>query len=210
MQSGNYPRAMSETAMIELEAALTEYPIVDELVLIGGKSGVVMPLLRDEQIIPMDDLIWNICGINRFAGGVDYSVGQHALLVHSLCPSYLKRQALVHDLHEGLCGDVPSPVKEFVNRLGDGAWSKMEGILASRVRRFMGVPLQLDPEVHRLDMVARGVEVAYLMPQKTQSAYNRYGVAVRRFRGYEHHFVPRTRQQTYYRLTEMFKLEGML
>jgi hypothetical protein len=97
-----------------------------------------------------------ISRICRFTGHCDrfYSVAEHSVWVSHLVPSHLARQALVHDLHEALVGDVSSPLKGVIGaeykRLEQEAWAL--------VADLCGVPVTVDPLVKRADLVMLGVE----------------------------------------------------
>lgn len=174
-----------------------------------GTNGTVMSLMHCDKILTVEELVWNICGINRYTGGTNFSVGQHTLLVDALCKSHLKPHALVHDLHEGITGDVSTPVKQAVDYIGNGGWTKFETAVASRVRRWFKLACETPEEVKEIDRLSRGIEVAYLFNTTTQRAYADAGVPVYYDKKCKPYFVHRTREQVARELMVRLKMEGL-
>ena len=117
----------------------------------------------------------------------------------------------MHDLHEGICGDVPSPFKAFLNEVTNGAWQIAEGMVAVRVRRWFHLHPQFDPLVYEADIQARGIEVGHLFKNnKARKMYLKGGVAIQYCPELSWLFEPMSRREVYYRLVTLFQEEGLL
>ena len=98
----------------------------------------------------------------RFTGHTTqfYSVAEHSVWVSLLVPSTLARQALVHDLHEALVGDVSTPLKALIpgyRAIEQAAWRQ--------VALLCDVPVEVHPLVKRADLMMLAAERRLLMPR---------------------------------------------
>ena len=62
------------------------------------------------------DLAQHLAKLCRFGGACTefYSVAQHSVLCAAYAPEHLKYQALMHDVHEAITGDMLSPIKQLL------------------------------------------------------------------------------------------------
>lgn len=117
--------------------------------------------------------IWNVDTIAhalgqqaRYTGHAKfrYSVAEHSVLV-SLLSDHLNIgdpfEALMHDAHESVMGDLAKPWKSFV-----AGWSEAEKMASDSLRSAFGLPLEESPEVKQLDMTALFIEAYFLMKSR--------------------------------------------
>jgi len=101
------------------------------------------------------DFARGISRIPRFGGQAkkNYSVAQHSLVVAFLCPLGSKDVGLIHDLPEGILGDVVSPLKDLLPdyRRIEKKWE--EAIL----EKYCSTS-HLPPEVKQADQLAYELE----------------------------------------------------
>jgi len=75
-------------------------------------SGVRFYLLRPTvDMIHLRDIAWHLSGINRFTGGVRYTVAEHCVRVSRLLPPELEADGLLHDASEAYLNDLSNPLK---------------------------------------------------------------------------------------------------
>lgn len=82
--------------------------------LFNSASGKIISLKNPtSEMIDIKDIAGALCKICRFGGQIStfYSVAQHSVLVTSLAPKELKKEALLHDATEAYLGDVIKPLK---------------------------------------------------------------------------------------------------
>lgn len=101
--------------------AITPFHRPHSACFVQTQSGACVDLLApDLTDVTLTDLATSLSRLARFLGntkpGNPYSVAQHSLLVMQILedqgqPSSLLRAALLHDAHEALMGDIPTPVK---------------------------------------------------------------------------------------------------
>jgi hypothetical protein len=85
----------------------------------------------------IEDTARALARMPRFCGNCDrrnYSVAEHSWYVSYLVPARYARDGLLHDAHEILTADVPTPIKW---RIG-AAWEVVEGEVATSVRLALG------------------------------------------------------------------------
>lgn len=124
-------------------------------------SGYGLPLgSLDLSNVTVEDLALQLSRQPRYNGGFKREVSwyggtQHSVLVCDLLPSELKRQGLLHDLHEAIApgGDVIRPHKIVHPEL-----SVIENPYAVAVRRKFGLPDVLHPKVKQADLLAAAIE----------------------------------------------------
>lgn len=103
------------------------------------------------------DLVWSLSRQPRFLGhteGPPYSVLNHLCICHDLAPDHCKREALAHDLQEGLVHDLNSVLKNLLPEYRD-IELRVERMLA---RRF-GLKYPFHPDVKRVDLIALATEM---------------------------------------------------
>lgn len=80
--------------------------------------------------VKFHDIVHNLCNMPRYQGGTFpvWTVGAHSLHVSGLAfcdgqPAEVVRWAFMHDFHEAYTGDIPTPLKRYLegDALGDGA-----------------------------------------------------------------------------------------
>lgn len=102
--------------------------------------------------------------ICRFSGNCRqfYSVAQHSVAVSHLVPIHQAREALMHDAHEAIIGDITTPVARMIE--GDEKklfWLKARIDNAIRFRWNLGS--FETPEIHRADAIMLATEREWLM-----------------------------------------------
>lgn len=112
--------------------------------LIQLHSGAVVDLAAAEpdlSALTLDDIALSLSRLPRFLGHtrtvLPYSVAQHSCLVMSLLddPSpELTRAALLHDAHEALMGDIPTPVKNALRGHVTALEAKLQRAVFRRFR----------------------------------------------------------------------------
>lgn len=139
-------------------------------------SGATIPLMGNFKP-KIGDIAHSLAQNNRYNGHTirPYSVAQHSVLVSYEVPSHLAFQALLHDAHEAYTVDLPSPVKEIVNHLGDGAWSKFEDQVAGVVRRYFKVPVSTHKKVKEADRKLYLNEIGSLFTDTAKSSFMKLG-----------------------------------
>ena len=125
--------------------------------------------VRPEQI-NMQDMVRGIAMQVRYLGQIKdfYSIAEHSVLVSRLAEFHgesteVLRAALMHDGHEYLTGDFPSPYKYDVDGLRE--W---ERAIEAPFREAAGLPPNDDPiwtAVKRYDLIALHFEARNLMVQ---------------------------------------------
>lgn len=113
------------------------------------------------EMICIEDIAGALSKICRFGGHSNdfYSVAQHSAVVASLAPSYLCREALLHDATEAYLGDVIKPLK---NILGSAYEDIEEKFMLVICERFDLSILKL-LEVKKYDKQALSIEHNYFI-----------------------------------------------
>lgn len=141
--------------------------------LVAG-DGTIHNLLDDTSRLKIDiiEIADTLANMNRYGGRCgQYSVAQHSVLVHDLVPKPHRFAALMHDAHEAICTDLPTPLKETLDHIGDGIWTKFESKFASAIRRYFHLPIGLHPEVKLADYQAFLIEIANFSSDSAKQAY---------------------------------------
>lgn len=99
----------------------------------------------------------NICRYNGHCRRF-YSVAQHSVYVSNLVPPEFAYEALLHDAHEALVGDMPTPLKAVVP-----GYKQLERKVEVAFRLFNGLPCETSDEVKRADLVMLATEKRDLM-----------------------------------------------
>lgn len=129
------------------------------------------------------DLAQHISKACRFGGACTefYSVAQHSVLCAAYAPEHLKYQALMHDVHEAITGDMLSPIKQL---LPD--YREFEKRIADFIRGRFDLPVELDPLIHEIDMRMLVTEKRDVMVE----CKHEWSPYMRQFEPYENKIVP--------------------
>lgn len=143
-----------------------------QVVLSGGS---VVSLMGGKINHTLHEFLTSLTYINRFTGNMGaYTVAQHSCLVSDILGgSY---NALLHDAHESIVGDVSTPIKNALNLAGNNVWRDFEHGIAKSFRLHWGVTNPLPPQVKEADHMAMRIEVASLATNYAKSSYMKMGV----------------------------------
>lgn len=94
------------------------------------RSGRAFPLVDPEPSdVHWPDIVYALAHTNRFGGHVGpYSVAQHSVLVAEQLRPEWRAYGLLHDAHEAFIGDIPTPLKRWVERETNTLWCLADGI----------------------------------------------------------------------------------
>lgn len=119
----------------------------------------------DLSNITIEDLALALARQPRFNGHFRsdiawYGCAEHSVLVCDLLPPHLRRQGLLHDLHEAIApgGDVIKP-----HKIVHPEFNAIEKPYADAVRARFGLPLTLHPKVKQADMAVAAIEKRDIM-----------------------------------------------
>lgn len=139
----------------------------------GGQPVDLLAMTREQVVVA--DLVRSICRLPRYnghtIGRIAWTVGEHSMLVADLltswgCPPPVVREGLLHDLPEGVYGDMPTPVRIALEELGGGdAWRELRRRVDTVVRGELGLALEEHHLVKRADRVALALERQDLMAE---------------------------------------------
>ncbi|MFG1172125.1 HD family hydrolase [Erwiniaceae bacterium CAU 1747] len=109
----------------------------------------------DPATISIEDIAGALSNLCRFTGHVQdfYSVAQHSVYVSRLVPPEMALEALLHDAAEAYCGDVSSPLKEFIPD-----YRCIEQRIDAVIRAKFGLPAELNWLVKRADLIMLATE----------------------------------------------------
>lgn len=125
-----------------------------------------------------DDVFWPdiaqaLSRLPRFLGRTrkPYSVAQHSIIVCAQIQESvpdLQLAALLHDAHEAFTGDMPTPLKTAIFRLGGGeAWNQLVRTQDRAIHEAAGLPYSLPTDwreaIKRADLCALATEKRDLM-----------------------------------------------
>ena len=120
--------------------------------------------------------------IRRFTGHSPMTVAQHSCMVSWLVPQSgnYPLQAICHDLHEAITGDLSRPMKEALATIASQnhapcAWEALEGLVAARVRKHYGCPESMSRCVHEADRKASEIEMGVLFDRPARRAFAALG-----------------------------------
>lgn len=119
-----------------------------------------------------------------------------------MVPSHMRFQALMHDAHEAIVGDVAGPVKAALRVYGD-AWDRLERETASKVRKWYGLPPRLHSTVILADRKILLSEMRDIFTPEAAAAARAMGIAVEK-PGHTPKIFPRTQQESYEDFLEAF------
>lgn len=126
-------------------------------------SGFVIDLAApDATGLPIEDLAKALAYQPRWCGATSsfYSVAEHCVFVSSIVEPRLAYSALLHDLAEGITGDLPTPLKVVLGRDHVNATLLP---LERALQRHFGYQVNLPPIKHA-DLVAMATELRDLLP----------------------------------------------
>ena len=112
--------------------------------MLTATGGAIDLLDIDPHRVKIEDIVLSLCTQVRFAGHLSrfYSVGSHTVAMYVCAEAMgeadgVLRHILLHDMHEYLTGDIPSPVK----RLLQPAIGELEERIDHAIfTRFMHIP----------------------------------------------------------------------
>jgi len=113
------------------------------------------------EMICINDIASSLSKICRFGGHSNdfYSVAQHSVIVASLAPEYLCREALLHDATEAYLGDVIKPLKNILGDTYEIIESKFMDVICQKFNLSMERLL----EVKQYDKQALSIEHSYFI-----------------------------------------------
>lgn len=129
---------------------------------IQTSTGRAVDLLGPDPIgMTLEEYAHSLSRINRYTGHTlgdePYSVAQHLVLCSYNVASGDEFEALVHDMHEAVVGDVTSPVKNAMREINGGLptpWDELEELAAIKVRCEVSVPVEMRASVVKADLDA--------------------------------------------------------
>ncbi|HWK44019.1 MAG TPA: YfbR-like 5'-deoxynucleotidase [Stellaceae bacterium] len=156
-------------------------------------SGRLLHLLDPSPLdIEIGDLLTGISRVNRWCGQTrgecGYNVAQHSVVVEAIllgmvaakASRALRQWALVHDLAEGVFGDIVTPVKAVI---GEHGYRELEQRLERAIRLRIGLPATLPPDWHaavkRADRIAAVTEAVRLAGWSEADARRDVGLGYR-------------------------------
>ena len=158
-------------------------------------SGRTITLPRPEKgQIDVAELAEAVAKLCRFSGHTSrfYSVAEHSLHVTNYLPPHLKIYGLLHDLHEGILGDITTPIKQALtvvfenpnlNKVTARAFSVLDDVLSAAVHTAAHVAYPLDAEsehlLHRADLQAYVDECCFLRAHRDAEIEAQYDLAPR-------------------------------
>lgn len=126
------------------------------------RSGRRIHLLKpDPNEIHIDDIAHGLSLSCRWSGQCDdyFSIAQHSMGAAKLVPHAFKLSALMHDAAEAYLTDIPTPAKRIMPE-----YQEMEHVLWLAIAERFGLPVELDPEVHKADRIMLMSERDILKP----------------------------------------------
>lgn len=126
-------------------------------------SGRKVDLLDPQpDSIFLRDIAWSLARLCRFGGHTNtdhiYSVAQHSVLVSEDVPAEHALAGLMHDAHEAYLGDITRPVKDVIEQLTGGAFSRFETKLQLTVFEAFGIAWPIPETVGHADLVLLATE----------------------------------------------------
>jgi hypothetical protein len=134
--------------------------------LLRGHDGKLFdPLNIRPGAITIEGVARALSHLPRFSGNADrsYSVAEHSLRVSKLAPEGYKLEGLLHDAHECILGDIPTPAKRV---LGARA-IEVDSIIEGEVRMQFGLSPRISQQVREADEMAFFIETAYAFEDLT-------------------------------------------
>jgi len=117
------------------------------------------------EMIHLDDIVHCLTRTNRWGGNIEpvsYSVAQHSLVTASACRLPAARvYALLHDAAEAYIGDLPTPLKLWLEDAGAGIVGLEMQILFAAIFPAFGLTppgKEIAADVHEADQIALATE----------------------------------------------------
>lgn len=101
-----------------------------------------------------------------------YSVAEHSMYVSKLVPDDLALDALLHDAPEAYLGDIPTPLKELLPKIGEAE----DRIMVAIAKKFNLSYPQFEGGVSEVDKMLQICEVEQLMSNLEMFRNYRWGV----------------------------------
>lgn len=119
--------------------------------------------LNPEDVVP-EDIASSLSKLCRFNGHCRrfYSVAEHSVHVSSYLPFELARVGLMHDATEAFCGDLIRPIKREMP-----AFVELEESIWRAIAARFSLPLEIPPQVKRVDRAVLLSEARWLLPKKS-------------------------------------------
>lgn len=118
----------------------------------------------DPESIHLDDIAHALSLTCRFGGHIPnfYSVADHALMVRSLVIEAghpeLAKEALHHDSHEAILGDLPTPIKQKMGQ----AWKRLAASIDEAICQAFDLSGFNHEVIHKADELALRIEASHL------------------------------------------------
>ncbi len=116
-------------------------------------------------MVCLDDIVHALTRISRWGGNIEpvsFSVAQHSLVVASACTRPDSRlYALLHDAGEAYIGDIPTPLKLWMENAGAGIIGLEMQILYKAIFPALGIEPptpEINRDVHEADQIALATE----------------------------------------------------
>lgn len=119
-------------------------------------------LAPDPAVISILDIATHLAREPRFAGATrrTYNVAQHSWFVSHLVPRGYELEGLLHDAHEYVCKDLPSPLK---HELPD--YRAIVAPIDLAIREKFGLPAEMSIPVAKADLIMLATERRDLCPE---------------------------------------------
>jgi len=170
MVNRQYSPGPDSAVLLEARQRLIEFEQMLEIdyeAYVITASGRVVKLYQcTPDDIVTSDIVWSLCGQNRFLNHTSkpYSVGKHLIYGHFIAqernfnPDFIKAW-LLHDAEEAYVGDMPAPVKYAGSNLAHELAS--EHITRQLEKRYGIALLQYQYAIKQLDQLCRDHENAW-------------------------------------------------
>lgn len=128
----------------------------------------------------------SLAGTNRAGGRFYWSVAQHSLLVAHLLPPNLRLEGLLHDAHEAITGDIPTPFARWLPEEVRKTLDQGKRLIQTEFESRIGYQPWPEPPqvgsiaelVHRADHRAFLTEVTFNLAESAQTAYDELNLLV--------------------------------
>jgi len=129
-------------------------------------SGVMFDFAAPRpEMVTLYDIWYCLARINRWGGNIEpvtYTVAQHSLVTASACRLPQSRvYALLHDAAEAYIGDLPTPLKLWLENAGAGILGLEMRILFGAIFPAFGINppgKEIAADVHNADQIALATE----------------------------------------------------
>lgn len=173
-------------------------------------GGIVWDLIdiNNNKIPPPIIIARSLGNICRFAGNTSifYSVAEHSVKCSYLVEPQYSLEALLHDAHECIINDIPSPVKRRIDYSSNLSLTHLERYIESNFRKFYNVPEILSSQVKIADLLILKLEIDCLFeenklfnfPKKFMENHKKdYDLVNNKILNYRNKFVPEGWEPTF-------------